>query len=231
MNETPSAPKKVESMVGVASKRDRRGFTLIELLVVIAILAILASLLSPALRQARDKAKQIKCMSNLKQVGQAIAMYQDDNGGWAPQSMELISGNYRYRWHWRLRRYLQCRNDVFACPSNPYLKSIPATFTDGADWAPSNYGYNFRYLCPTYNGGRRPEELPRYPSVIAGADSETNNSSWSILIWKDPTPGALYRVGAWHSGGANLLYIGGHVTWKPINDILGVTTPDWGDGY
>ena len=67
-----------------ALRRLNSAFTLIELLVVIAIIAILAALLLPALARARQKADQANCISNLKQVGYAIALYAMDNNDLLP---------------------------------------------------------------------------------------------------------------------------------------------------
>ena len=60
------------------------GFTLIELLVVVAIIAVLVAVLLPVLGMARNRAKSIMCLSNLKQINQGIIYYADDNNGYVP---------------------------------------------------------------------------------------------------------------------------------------------------
>ncbi len=71
--------------------RAKRAFTLIELLVVIAIIAILAAILFPVFAQAREKARQAGCQSNLKQMGTAFAMYASDYDGIFPNPGGTLS--------------------------------------------------------------------------------------------------------------------------------------------
>ena len=106
------------------SNPTRAGFTLIELLVVIAIIAILAAILFPVFAQAREKARQISCLSNMKQIGLAFIMYSQDydenfpssnqmNGGCAPLSDWWGAGG---GWTLFVTPYTK-NGQIFHCPS------------------------------------------------------------------------------------------------------------------
>jgi prepilin-type N-terminal cleavage/methylation domain-containing protein/prepilin-type processing-associated H-X9-DG protein len=67
----------------------RKGFTLVELLVVIGIIALLISILLPSLNRARETANRVKCGSNMRQIGQAILLYANENKGNYPRTRYL----------------------------------------------------------------------------------------------------------------------------------------------
>lgn len=81
-------------------KTQKGGFTLIELLVVIAIISILAALLLPSLKSARESARGISCMSNLRQLYLGVALYAKDNNDSLPLCHDSAGSSATYGWNW-----------------------------------------------------------------------------------------------------------------------------------
>jgi prepilin-type N-terminal cleavage/methylation domain-containing protein/prepilin-type processing-associated H-X9-DG protein len=100
----------------------RRGFTLIELLVVIAIIAILAAILFPVFAQAREKARQTSCLSNMKQLATSVLMYTQDYDETFVAQGEPNANNgwgWQMTWIFHVQPYMK-NYDVIRCPSDPH---------------------------------------------------------------------------------------------------------------
>jgi len=194
----------------------RSAFTLIELLVVIAIIAILAAILFPVFASAKEAAKKTACMSNFKQVGVGIMLYNNDQNdcmphvnqggiglpgwGYGPPDMIWVQLIQPYVKNWQVYR---CPNDPYATDSgltidpfgNPVSPSDPAKYYYWAERSDIGLNYMFlspwiyRYLSDGYVGSE-PINLSRIQNpaaTIAAADS----------IWDRTASGTPIGAGNW----------------------------------
>jgi general secretion pathway protein G len=153
--------------------RLRAAFTLIELLVVIAIIAILAALLFPVFAQARAKARATTCLSNLRQAGNAFAMYLQDHDGFFPYAVDPADRDTPQIWegfpafkaeipvlpwlHESLQPYVKSR-EIFHCPSDTgiFIEDFTALYLGAL---PTSFGkYGTSYLYRTEHAARRLNE-------------------------------------------------------------------------
>lgn len=145
----------------------RHGFTLIELLVVIAIISILASMIFPSFSRARESARRVDCVSNLKQIGYALNMYVSDYD-------ERYPIGYPY---WSA--------PSGGLPNQPQLSQTLFPYT-------KNYQV---WNCKSWSGVYRPDsEEGNYSFIVLETDEASSTHKNQMFGVPHPsTPGALYQ--------------------------------------
>ncbi|MDD2708428.1 MAG: type II secretion system protein [Verrucomicrobiae bacterium] len=203
------------------------GFTLIELLVVVAILSLLAGMLSPALKRARDSARQIHCVNNLRNIGNAINLYAQDNNEYLPHAGDpytpLSSPNAT--WKYLLAPYLQIttrttstlERGIFHCTAKGNKALSNTIYGDKGFYG--GYGWNFRYLGwrdvdeGSWLGWIKLSQVDKPAETIVVGDTNDDYLSGAeprYVFFINETLAASSR----HNGGGNYLWLDVHVSWQ-----------------
>ncbi len=226
-------------------KRTARSFTLIELLVVIAIIAILAALLLPSLQKARESAKKLNCLSNLKQITLAQAAYSMDNRGWLfhtgyqamsnfDQWVDCLTGGRLYK----QEKYISNLN-IFCCPSSTVPKFVNVWNTYGmykscGDWEYDSKGYKFADERFKTNSGfilYAVERIPSPSQFVMLADSLSLNSGnateymkpdWSF--YPNSSANTSPMVHTLHSNFADCAFSDGHAASLSPSSLKATST-------
>lgn len=209
---------------------DKKGFTLIELLVVIAIISILAAIIFPVFSAAKDKGRQAVCLSNLRQLGEAMRMYSDEWDGCFPAARVVEGGDGNPHGNWAGCYFVQglcdpslgqifsyvMNKDVYLCPSAKGAKPRDITDPNALPY-PLSYSMNdgLSYLnADTMKAPQQKVGLLLHEDIRTINDGDFNWSGWA------GGPGGFDSPADVHTGGTCVIYCDLHANWSKRNAVI-----------
>ncbi|UCD50834.1 MAG: type II secretion system protein [Phycisphaerales bacterium] len=204
-----------------------KAFTLIELLVVIAIIAVLMAILMPSLRLAKDQARRVHCISNVKTLAMGWFMYKDENdeklvgghtdpGNWVgrPPSDATLEQQWQAIREGLLFSYVGEEVDVYHCPADTRKQGINIAFLTFSIPGGAN-GELWDEYNPAKIYGDIKQPATKYVFVEEADSRGTNIGSWQMYPrsrrWVDP-------VAMWHNKKSTLGFADGHAEMHQWND-------------
>jgi len=208
------------------------GFTLVELLVVIAIVALLIATLLPALSKARDSAKKVWCLSNLKQVGLVALSYTSNNRESLPPYYDFTipSPVLDIFWYQRLGRSMGVTptpymlgdgrgpEKIFVCPTEPDRgRSGIYNTLDHSDGLGIGFGWNGEFLTTDVDRPVRLHEVPFQAATLLAGDSGNVSNPYVTGYY------APYLPDFRHDTRAHFAFVDGHVESLPSESLVGTS--------
>ena len=210
----------------------RRAFNLVELLVVIGIIGFLIALLLPELRIAREVGQRTQCQSNLRQIGTALLLYSNENGGSMPSWSGWHSTAFpadpkgEVSWVGQLSRLLPVDSPIYNCPSfNTYTTTLHNYFICGS-WAGLNGRHATKFFDVKLSSQfvisadmTQPALYPRPIGTSSEGTDDYDRDDYGMNCLCFPAEGGFLM----HRGGNNVLFADFHVEVFPSFDPYRIT--------